>query len=284
MKNINIFTVDVEDWFHILDTPVTPELKDWGSLNLRASTGINIILKLLEETGNKATFFWLGWMAEKMPELVAKCKDFGHEVGSHGYAHLLAYEVGERNFKEDIYKSKSILEDIINEPVIGFRAPGFGITENTQWAFDVIKSAGYQYDSSIFPASRGHGGMRSSVTIPHKIETKYGDLVEFPASVIEIFNRRISLFGGGYLRIAPISLIKLGVKILQLNKQPLTVYVHPRELDPDHPRLPLSPLRRFKSYTNLSSTLPKMKVLFNSYSFCTMREAVDELVNSRIIR
>lgn len=155
----NVISIDVEDWFHILDSPVAPIIDEWGSLEARAQTNLTVLLDVLAETNTKATFFWLGWMAEQLPEIVKRCQKEGHEIASHGYAHVLAYKVGYEIFKKDLIKAKDILENIIGECVKGFRAPGFGITSETPWAFDVIKLVGHSYDSSLFSASRGHGGI-----------------------------------------------------------------------------------------------------------------------------
>ena len=149
MHNKNIITIDVEDWFHILDSPAAPGLAQWPELPLRAAHSIEKLLQLLSDTGTKATFFWLGWMAERFPRLVRQCQEAGHEIASHGYGHILAYKVGRDAFRKDIQKTKTILEDIIGRPVRGFRAPGFGITDNVPWAFDVIKEVGYEYDSRL---------------------------------------------------------------------------------------------------------------------------------------
>ena len=176
-----------------------------------------------------------------------------------------------RDSREDQH-AKFILEDITGETVRGFRAPGFGVTEKTPWAFEIIRNVGYQYDSSIFPGTRGHGGIVNSPLGPYFIETKGGPLLEIPMSAIEILRRRISLFGGGYLRIATKRMIRWGIKRLQEAHQPLIIYLHPREIDPDHPRLPLSLRRRFKCYVNLKSTMDKLRWLCLNYSFCTMHE------------
>jgi polysaccharide deacetylase family protein (PEP-CTERM system associated) len=253
---------------------VVPDLKKWSDLPLIAPKSMEKILKLLADTNNKATFFWLGWMAERMPETVKKCHAEGHEIASHGYAHILAFKSKKNVFKEDIKKAKNILEDIIGEPIRGFRAPGFSITENEKWAFDVIKEVGYEYDSSIFPAKHGHGGIANSKICPHIIRTNFGELAEVPLSVIDIFGKRINLFGGGYLRLATKYIIKFGIKKLRKNNQPFIVYLHPREIDPNHPRLPLNLFRKFKCYVNLKSTMPKLEWLCNSYTFSTMSQLV----------
>ena len=208
MSNNNVLTIDVEDWFHILDSPAAPILSQWTDLPLRAHQNMEKILELLSVTATKATFFWLGWMAERFPLLVRKCQEAGHEIASHGYGHVLAYEVGRDAFRKDIRKSKQILEDITGSSIKGFRAPGFGITANESWAFDVIKEVGYQYDSSIFPTSRGHGGMPESSAVPHLIHTQNGLLPEIPMSVVDAFGKRLNMFGGGYLRLAPKPIIR----------------------------------------------------------------------------
>ena len=277
--NQNILSIDVEDWFHILDSPAVPKIGQWPDLPLRVERGMEQLLAMLDETATKATFFWLGWMAQRFPELVRKCQAEGHEIASHGYGHVLAYEVGRTAFTEDLSKAKAILEDITGKAVRGFRAPGFGITEKAPWAFDVIRSV-YDYDSSVFPASRGHGGITDAPAGPYFIQTDSGMLPEIPMSMVELMGKRFSLFGGGYLRLAPREMIRWGVKRLHKANQPLVVYIHPREVDPDHPRLPLSRIRRFKCYVNLKTTLPKLRWLCESYSFCTMHEMIEDFVRS----
>lgn len=235
------------------------------------------LLKLLSDTNNKATFFWLGWMAERLPKLVKKCQEEGHEVASHGYGHILAYKSNKNIYRNDIKKAKNILEDIIGLPVRGFRAAGFGITKHESWAFDVIKEVGYEYDSSIFPAKRGHGGMPNSMIGPHFIDTDYGKLTEIPMSVIDLLGIRLNLFGGGYLRLATKHIIRWGIKRLRDTHQPLIVYLHPREIDSNHPRLPLNPYRKFKCYVNLKSMMQKLEWLCKNYSFSTMSQLVKDV-------
>ncbi|MBI9017241.1 MAG: DUF3473 domain-containing protein [Phycisphaerae bacterium] len=276
----NILSIDVEDWFHILDSPAVPKIDTWGDLPLRAEASMDKILTMLAESGTKATFFWLGWQAERMPQLVKRCQEQGHEIASHGYGHILAYQAGHRAFAEDIRRAKAILEDITGQAIRGFRAPGFGITDKAAWAFDVIKSAGYEYDSSVFPSSRGHGGIADSPLGSYYIKTDSGMLPEVPMSMVDIMGRRLSLFGGGYLRLAPQRLIRWGIRQLHRRNEPLIVYVHPREVDPQHPRLPLSLARRFKSYINLKSTMPKLQWLCKNYSFCTMHELIEDFVRA----
>jgi polysaccharide deacetylase family protein (PEP-CTERM system associated) len=279
-KLFSCLTIDVEDWFHILDSPAVPGIKHWTSLESRIERNLKELLTVLDDFSVKVTFFWLGWLAERHNDLVCMCRDAGHEIASHGYAHVLAYQVGPNAFREDITRAKNILENVIGDQIRGFRAPGFGITEKAPWAFEVIKESGYQYDSSVFPASRGHGGIANSPLGPYFIETLSGHLLEIPMSIVEIFGRRTSLFGGGYLRLANKLMIKWGIDKLQTAGRPLIVYIHPREIDPAQPHLPLSLLRQFKCYVNLSSTLPKLKWLCKNYSMLTMLEMVENYIRS----
>jgi polysaccharide deacetylase family protein (PEP-CTERM system associated) len=276
----NVLSIDVEDWFHILDSPAAPSIERWPFLESRIEGNLEKLLTLLNRFSVKATFFWLGWIAERNKSLVHKCRNAGHEIASHGYAHVLAYKVGQNVFRQDIARAKAILEDIIGEPVRGFRTAGFGITKKTAWAFDVIKESGHQYDSSVFPASRAHGGISDSQLGPYFIETQSGCLLEIPISVVEIFGHRTSLFGGGYLRLASKWMVKWGINKLQKAGQPLIVYVHPREVDPGHTHLPLPLFRRFKCYVRLNSTLPKLEWLCRNYSFCTMLEMIEKFMKS----
>ena len=268
----NFLTVDVEDWFHILDDPAVPAFNQWAGLESRLARNMDLLLALLDEYKVKATMFWLGWAAEKYPDILSCCAKEGHEIASHGYAHVLAYEAGRENFREDIRHGKKVLENITGKEVLGFRAAGFGTTADTPWLFEEIRAAGYVYDSSVFPAKRGHGGIVDFKREPHEMDTPAGSLLEIPQSVVEVCGRRVSFFGGGYLRISPISFIKWGISKLQKAGRPAVIYIHPREVDPEHPRLPLKVHRRFKSYVNLRSTVPKLHWLCENYSFKLMKD------------
>jgi polysaccharide deacetylase family protein (PEP-CTERM system associated) len=270
-KVLNAFSCELEDWFHILASDKAPRLKDWSKLTLYAERSIEQLLQLFEDTDTRATFFCLGWMAERMPHLVRACRRAGHEIGSHGYAHVLACEVGPRAFEQDVVRSKKILEDIIGEEVTGFRSAGFGVKNESRWVFDIVASAGFKYDASVFPAHHGHGGLSGAEPRPHVVKTKHGPLIEVPVSTISVLNYRFCLFGGGYLRLSPLWVIRWGVKRLRSEEQPLILYVHPREIDPDHPRLPLGLWRKFKCYVNLRSTMKKLKWLCENSKFTTMR-------------
>lgn len=271
-------TVDVEDWFHILDSPAAPDIQQWDALESRVERNVDRLLEVFDGSGTRATFFWLGWMAQRHKNLLRRCQQAGHEIASHGYAHVLAYQVGPERFGQDVVRAKGIIEDITGQPAAGFRAAGFGITDETEWALDVIRRAGHRYDSSLFPAPRGHGGLPEGAPRPHMVQTGAGSLVECPASVVRLLGRRVSLFGGGYLRLAPRRLIRWGIDRLRTNCRPLIVYIHPREVDPHHRRLPLGLKRRFKCYVNLRTTLGKLQWLCREVRFGPMCELVDHVV------
>jgi polysaccharide deacetylase family protein (PEP-CTERM system associated) len=267
-------TIDVEEWFHILDSNVVPPMDHWPSLEVRVEENTSRLLDLLAACRVKATFFWLGWVAERHKSLLRRCLSEGHEIASHGYAHLLAYQVGRGPFQQDVLHAKSCLQDIAGVEVRGFRAAGFGITKSASWAFDVIREAGHLYDASVFPAPRAHGGIAQARLVPHIIPTRAGELFEVPTSVVEWFGGRVSLFGGGYLRLAPKAIIRWGAARLKAQGRPLVVYVHPRDIDPQQPRLPLPPLRRFKYYVNLHTTFGKIKWLCARHHFTTLADVV----------
>jgi polysaccharide deacetylase family protein (PEP-CTERM system associated) len=269
---MDCLTIDVEDWFHILDCDAAPSLQDWPHLPARVQPNLEKMLELTGDTGVRATFFWLGWVAERNRALVRRCAEAGHEIASHGYAHVLPQRVGPARFYEDIVRAKSCLEDIAGREVHGFRTAGFGVTDSTPWAFDVIRQAGYTFDASIFPGRHSHGGLPFAPLAPHMRETSHGDLFEIPGSAVEVLHQRFSLFGGGYLRLASKRMIAWGAKRLAAAGRPLIVYLHPRDIDPEQPRLPLPLRRRFKCYVNLRGTLAKLEWLCETYRFGTVSD------------
>jgi polysaccharide deacetylase family protein (PEP-CTERM system associated) len=273
----NALTCELEDWFHILDSDKVPKIEDWGGLPLCAERNVDTLLQLFHDTRVRATFFCLGWMAERMPHVVRRCRAAGHEIGSHGYAHIMACRDNRAVFRTDIVRARKILEDITGEEVAGFRSPGFSVTNGNTWFFDVVAESGYRYDASVFTAHHAHGGFHGGELGPHTIETPSGMLFEIPVSVVQVLGYPVCFFGGGYLRLSPLPVIRWGTRQLQKQQRPLIVYVHPREIDPDHPRLPLGLWRRFKCYNNLRSTLPKLKWLCTHHRFGTMASLVSHI-------
>lgn len=261
-----IFTIDVEDWFHILGVAGTPALEDWDRLPSRVEVNFRRFLDLCEEAGVKVTCFFLGWVAERFPHLVREAAAGGHEVASHGYGHRLVYEQSPAEFHEDTLKARLLLEDILGRPVKGYRGPGFSVTRDTPWFFEELVKAGYEYDSSVFPAARGHGGLPGSRYGPYVVQTPSGPLQEFPVTVLKILGRPLCFFGGGYLRLFPYFLVRRIARQVLEEGRPVVFYAHPREIDPDHPRLAMNFKRRFKSYVGLKSMEGKIRKIFQDFS------------------
>jgi polysaccharide deacetylase family protein (PEP-CTERM system associated) len=266
-----IFTIDVEDWFHILNLPSTPPLSEWDRLPSRVDRNFLGLLDLLSEYGAQATCFFLGWVAERFPHLVREASSRGHEIASHGYAHKLVFHMQRDEFREDALRARGILEQISGAPVLGYRAAGFSVIEGTSWFFRELECAGYAYDSSVFPATRGHGGFHSASRAPHRVSGTER-LVEFPVSVADTFGKPLCFFGGGYLRLFPTWLILKKSREVLCEHRPVVFYVHPREIDPGHPRLPMNLRRRFKSYVNLTQTEDKLRKILMAFPMMTFAE------------
>lgn len=267
-----IFTVDVEDWFHILDVPSSPPLSQWASMPSRVEKNFFSLLGIFSEYKVHVTCFFLGWVAEKFPYLVREAARQGHEIASHGYAHRLVYEMTPAEFLEDARKSKGILEDIVGQAILGYRSSGFSVTENTPWFFPALIEAGFQYDSSVFPVARGHGGMNGAPLAPYVVQSPQGALTEFPMTVAKVLGKPLCFFGGGYLRLFPYSVIKHMTEKVASEGRPAIFYIHPREVDPHHPRLPMGMIRTFKSYVNLESTEGKIRRLMAEVPVTTFRD------------
>ena len=269
-----IFSVDVEDWFHILFVPKLPRLEEWDSLPSSLEKNFKMLLDLFDEHGAKITCFFLGWVGRRFPHLIREAEKRGHEVASHGFAHRLIYEMSEREFFEDALSSKKILEDLTGNPVLGYRASGFSVTEKTPWFFERLIEAGYRYDSSVFPARRQHGGLKTDNFAPHTIEQNGGRILEFPITVSKVLGRPVCFFGGGYLRLFPYLLIHRMSKQVLSEDRPVIFYVHPREIDPGHPRLPMNFRRRFKSYVNLNTTEGKIRKILTDFKVTTFKNFI----------
>jgi polysaccharide deacetylase family protein (PEP-CTERM system associated) len=267
-----IFSIDVEDWYHILDTPAAPPASQWESLPSRVESNFFRLLELLHQYHAPATCFFLGAIARRFPHLVRAAAACGHEVASHGFSHQLVYRMKPKEFVEDAARARRLIEDIAGRQVLGYRAPGFSVTDETPWFFDALIEAGYAYDSSVFPGRRAHGGLPSANRRPYRYLGRDGALIEFPVTVADAAGRGVCLFGGGYLRLFPLWLVMRAARRIASDSQPVVFYVHPREVDPRHPRLAMSASRRFKCYVNLSRTESKLRRLLAGFEFTTFRD------------
>jgi len=269
---VGIFTVDVEDWFHILDVPSAPPLASWHTLPSRVEANFRRLLDIFSAKDVRVTCFFVGWIGERYPHLVKEAVSRGHEIASHSYAHRLVYELTRDQFQEDASRSRKLLADISGTNVAGYRAAGFSATKATPWFFDALVEAGYEYDSSVFPADRGHGGVPGGRREPHSVRGASSSIVEFPISVADVFHKRLCFFGGGYLRFFPYWVISRMTRQVFQAGRPVVFYIHPREIDPAHPRLPMSAVRRFKSYVNLASTEKKINRIFEDFPITNFRD------------
>jgi polysaccharide deacetylase family protein (PEP-CTERM system associated) len=261
----SIFSIDVEDWFNLSGTGLEPPPSDWDQLESRVEQNLRSLLELLAEGGGMATCFFVGYFAKRFPHLVREAMAAGHEIASHSYYHRLVYEMSPDEFYEDALAARKLLEDISGRPVRGFRAPAFSVTERTPWFFDKLAEAGYQYDSSVFPAHHQTGGHSTDKLGPHSVPTSAGTLVEFPITTVRVLGKPMCFFGGGYLRLFPYPVIRtMGRRALREGR-PIVLYVHPREIDPDQPRMPLSRRRKFTCYVNLRSTRPKIQQILRDF-------------------
>jgi len=276
----DVFTIDVEDWFHIMEVAGTPDLSAWDSLPSRLERNFHVLLDILAERHIKATCFVLGWVAKRFPRLIREAAERGHDIASHGYGHQIVGNLTPAQFREDIRIAKAAIEDASGRPARGYRAPGFSITSETPWAMEEIVQAGYIFDSSVFPASHGHGGIPQAPRMPHVIHSPSGRLIEFPVSIADSPLGPQCFFGGGYLRLIPLWVVLAMAKRVRSEGRGVIWYIHPREIDPEHPRLEMSAKRRFRSYVNLRGTRSKLKKILKSGSFVTLSELAAQMSES----
>lgn len=267
-----VLTIDVEDWFHILDLPSAPGITEWDSLPSRVEQNFMRLLDLAAENSVRCTCFFLGWVAKRYPRLVVSAANLGHEIASHGWAHRLVHELTADEFQDDALLAKDTLEQITGRRVLGYRAAGFSLTGDCEWVFDELLRAGYVYDSSVFPAPRAHGGWQTGRYAPYEVQRPEGSLLEFPMTVNRVLGRPFCFLGGGYLRLFPLALVRKMANDVLGEDRPAIFYVHPREIDPGQPRLPMNPWRHFKTYVNLHTTEKKLRYLLANFDFATFED------------
>jgi polysaccharide deacetylase family protein (PEP-CTERM system associated) len=273
----NVFTVDLEDWYQGLEI----DMDRWDGFAPRMERGMSVLLDLLDEAGARATFFVLGRQAELSREVVREVARRGHEVASHGYSHRFVYRQSPQEFRSELRRSKLLLEEIVGQPVVGYRAPFFSITRDSRWALDILVEEGFRYDSSLFPVLNYRYGLPSADRRPRLIRTPAGaEIFEVPMSTLRVpsagfpggFNLPVS--GGGYFRLYPYWLTRALASRLRGEGSGLVFYVHPWEYDPDHPRVRMPRLVPwFTHYFNLRSMAGKTRRLLRDFAFVPIREA-----------
>ena len=264
---INYLTIDVEDYYQVSAFEKVIDPSSWHTLKSRVVRNTMIILDILEKRNIKATFFIVGWIADRYPRLVQKVFDQGHEIGCHSYWHRKVYDLTPQVFKEDTQRAKSTLEDITGHAVHGYRAPSYSITRKSLWALDILAELGFQYDSSIFPTYHDNYGIPDAPRFSYKLKEQ--GMTEYPISTARLFGRNLPVSGGGYFRLFPYQVTRAALKqINKKEKQPFIFYFHPWEIDPGQPRVrSAGPLSRFRHYVNLKTTLPKLERLLDDFEF-----------------
>jgi polysaccharide deacetylase family protein (PEP-CTERM system associated) len=270
----HFFTVDVEEYFHVtaFERHVRPET--WSSYPRRLRHATEILLDRLARANATGTFFVLGWVARHEPEVVLDIVKAGHEIASHGFWHRRVNTLTPAAFGEDIQSSKAILEDVTGIEVLGYRAPSFSIVPGCEWAFDVLLESGFRYDSSLFPIRRKAYGYPSAARTPHVIRRAVGELAEFPLATTLLAGVALPAAGGGYLRQLPFGLIRRAFREADAAGVPTTFYIHPWEIDPDQPRLPLGALTRLRHYRGLRGVLARIDRLLAEFRFTSIASAL----------
>lgn len=263
----HFFTVDVEEYFQVRALESVVSRSEWASRSSRIAGNIEVLLDLLARHEVKGTFFVLGWIAEHRPDVVRRIADAGHEIASHGYWHERVTTLDRRGFSQDVQSSKRRLEDLIGSHVIGYRAPNFSIVPGTEWAFDILIDEGYEYDSSLFPVRRRGYGYPATPGAPHRIQRASGSIAEFPMATTNFLNYKIPAAGGGYLRHFPLAVIQRAFREATARAESATFYIHPWEIDPAQPRLPVSALTRVRHYRGLRSALGRIDRLLDEFQF-----------------
>jgi peptidoglycan-N-acetylglucosamine deacetylase len=269
---VNALSFDIEDWFHMVEIDAVSNTDDWPKHESIVERYTQRIVETVTQAHVRATFFILGWVAERHPSIVRMIMESGgdHEIATHSYWHRKVYELSPAEFRDDLKRSIDCLESQSGRKVLGFRAPSFSIIPGSEWAFDVMHDLGLRYDASLFPAVRGHGGYPCPQQAHQFTKAPSGKpMPELPMSVMKFMGRNVPFSGGGYMRLLPKSMIRRGFD--QLNRQniPAVVYLHPRDFAPDCPRVPMPLHRRFKCYVGLGSTKDKLGMLLSRYQFNT---------------
>ena len=265
---LNALSVDVEDWFHVGAFERTISRSSWDGLTHRVERNTDAVLALFAEAGVSATFFTLGWVAERYPALMRRVADAGHEVASHGYDHERVFTLSPEAFRADLRRSRALLEDASGQRVIGYRAPSFSIDQRTPWAHAILAEEGYRYSSSVAPIRHDHYGWPESPRFAWR-PVVGSDLLELPVTTAEFGGRRLAAGGGGFFRLLPYGFSRWAIR--QVNgreRRPAIIYFHPWEIDPDQPRVAGAPLRsRLRHYSNLSVMADKLRRLTRDFAW-----------------
>jgi polysaccharide deacetylase family protein (PEP-CTERM system associated) len=273
---LSALSFDVEEFFQVANLRGHYARSDWESAPSRIDVGMDAILACLERRGARATFFFLGWVAEQRPDLVQRCLAGGHEVQSHGYEHTFLWDLGPAGLEEDLARTERALVAAGAPQPIGFRASTFTLTRETFWATEILAKRGYRYDSSIHPISHPTYGIADFEPGISRIDTPAGPLVEFPVSTLRVLGRNVPMGGGGYFRLLPGFVTRAAVARIVASGRPANLYLHPWEFDPGQPRVPAPLLKRLRHYMSLDRTLARLDALLAQQRFAGLGEVLRE--------
>lgn len=275
-RPLHALSFDVEEFFHVANLRHRFQESDWASTPSRIDVGMDAVLGALDRHQAKATFFFLGWVAERRPDLVKRCVEGGHEVASHGYRHLFLADLGPEGLDQDLAQTEEALVAAGAPRPRGFRASTFTLTRETFWAFEILARRGYSYDSSIHPVKHPTYGIPDFEPGISSVQTDAGSIIEFPVATYPLFGRNLPMGGGGYFRLLPGLVTRSALSALERKGRNASIYLHPWEFDPDQPRQPAPLLKRFRHYVGLKRTLPRMERLLERFRFGTMQEVLEE--------
>ena len=275
----NALTVDVEDYFHVAALAPSIHRDSWISRESRVVGNTQKLLAIFEEFDVRGTFFVLGWVAERYPQLVRDIAAHGHEIACHGYSHRLVYEQSPQEFYQETHRAKNLLQEITGSAVLGYRAASYSIVRKSLWALDILVELGFVYDSSIFPVRHDRYGIHDAERAPHRMATPTGkSIVEWPLATARILGFRLPVAGGGYFRLFPYGLSRWGLASINRRElRPFVFYLHPWEIDPAQPRVSASWLSRFRHYTNLGKCEERLRRLLGEFRFSTARDGLAQL-------
>ena len=275
----NALTVDVEDYFHVAALAPSIHRDSWISRESRVVGNTQKLLAIFEQFDVRGTFFVLGWVAERYPQLIRDIAARGHEIACHGFSHRLVYEQSPEEFYQETHRAKNLLQDITGSAVLGYRAASYSIVRESLWALDILVELGFVYDSSIFPVRHDRYGIHDAERAPHRMATPTGKyIVEWPLATARILGFRLPVAGGGYFRLFPYGLSRWGLASINRRElRPFVFYLHPWEIDPAQPRVSASLLSRFRHYTNLGKCEERLRRLLGEFQFGTARDGLVQL-------
>jgi polysaccharide deacetylase family protein (PEP-CTERM system associated) len=271
----NALSVDVEDWFQVGAFETVIDRKDWDSLECRVERNTDAVMALFDEAGVKATFFTLGWVAERYPALIRRIVDAGHEIASHGYGHDRVFTFKPAQFSADLLRSRKLIEDAAGVAVTGYRAPSFSIDRRTPWAHEILAEQGYTYSSSVAPVKHDHYGWAEAPRFAFR-PVAGSDFLEIPVTTAQLGPKRLAAGGGGFFRLLPYAFSRWAIRQVNLDEQrPAVIYFHPWEIDPDQPRVANAPIKsQLRHYTKLDVMADKLRRLPQDFQWARLDSVV----------